>query len=178
MHRNRRAVRASSFVLALLALSGCYSTAIPVIEKGDWAPLAGEYECSKAIAGGTEIVKYTEEKSGFFWPEYMYVDAEGAETKLAEMDDGLMLVQRHTKDDGFNYAYIDFTGDDSFILSVASVMEKKPYVDALAREHAVTTGSGKEPGEIALSGDQGDILDFLMAHDKSMLSAFMSCKRL
>ena len=177
MSKNRGAFKAGSFVLVLVTLAGCYSTEMPVIGKGEKAPLAGEHACENAMTGEMETWSYTEQKSGAFRPDFTYIDGDGVETKLVEMAEGLRLVQAKSQSGNFNYGYIDFIDDDRFILSVADMMSKGPYIEALAESSGVMFGSGAEPGEIALDGNEGDILAFLLAHDKSMLSAYLSCTR-
>jgi hypothetical protein len=156
------------------ALAGCYSTDEPVIEKGEWAPLEGEFICDMPSGQQKRYVN-TEKKEGFLFPDYTYRGSDGSKTKVVNVSDNLYVAQSF-EDGSYVYGYFDFVDDNRFIMLGANLLAKVPYIESLAERHGVEPERRSEKF-VHLSGNKADIRAFLESHDKSLLMALSQCRR-
>jgi hypothetical protein len=160
-----------------LALSGCYELMEPVIDKGAYAPVAGRFSCSDSMSGKTREVAFTERKSGFFFPDYRYDASDGAQLAFLALDDSFFLAQRTPAGGAPEAAFAQFIGDKNLVLFAPNLLAKGDAVETLAKNNKVAT-SFVASGALKLIGDKANVLAFLRAHDRSLLTVLSECKRI
>ena len=157
-------------------LSGCYELMEPVLDKGAFAPLAGSFNCDDGLGGERRTEVFTERKSGFFFRDYRYDGGDGSETTLQSLDGQLYLAQIRLKDGTIHAAFAEFFGDRKFVLFVANVIVKGEDIRALAKKYKLNL-SYAASGNMNVIGAKSDVLAFLRAHDRSLLSVMTTCSR-
>lgn len=170
-------MRAIVLMLLIASLSGCYETEKPVLEKGEKSPFNGVFSCKNGISGKTETIKATEQKSGFWlFANYHYIDQDGETSMFKKLPSGMFLTQQKGKRGTYEYVFLDAVDKNTFIFLVPDMMSKAPYVEALLKKHKVEAAKSGIP-RTRLTGDTSALLNFFGAHDKSILSAVMTCQR-
>jgi hypothetical protein len=170
-------IRLALVALIGLALSGCYELMEPVLTKGAYAPIAGRFACSDSLTGKMREDVFAERKNGFFFPDYRYDASDGSELTFQAIDDKFFLVQRTPAGGAPNAAYAQFVGDKNLVLFVPNILAKSDAIEALAKANKVAT-SFVASGALRLIGEKADVLAFLRAHDRSLLTVLSECKRL
>lgn len=166
----------SILMVVLGALAGCYESDKPVLQAGERSALAGRFECTNAIDGSKELRTISEQRDGI-WPfaNYRYVDAKGVFSLLTKLGNGLVLAQSTKQNGGYQYAFLEFVNDKSFMLMSPDLMSKGPFVEALAKKSSVIL---KHKGEVVLLiGTQQSMMQFLRAHDRSIMMVVQKCDR-
>lgn len=161
-------------LLALLALTGCYASKEPVLDKGQYVKFSGRYVCRDQITGRSHNTVFAERKDGFFAPSYMY-DVDGDELRFSELANGLSLVQIRQKDGGnFILAFMRPVGTD-VIFMVPNLMSKSASVEALLRAHTLKAQRIGSGDQILLTGETSDKLAFFKKHTPDMLMEMIAC---
>jgi hypothetical protein len=173
-HKGKARALGAAFLVIWLA--GCYETEKPVIEKGEKIAIAGSFSCKNGITGKTEPLKVTEQSEGM-WPmaTFRYMDNKGETNLFRKLSNGMYLGQEKGKQGAYNYFYLDVVDKNTLIFLVPDLMSKAPYIDALVKKYNVETINRAQ--NVRLKGDSRALLDFFGAHDKSLLSAVVSCQR-
>jgi hypothetical protein len=172
------AVRRGLAVLAALLLAGCYTSNEPMIDKGEWAPLAGTFTCQGMPGQNTST--FTEVKSGFIFADYSYAGSQGETLKLVKIKDTLHVAQVIDREKVISYVYLDFLSPGQLIILAPDLLGKGPYIKALFDKHKVQEVKGvrpSQPGTANLGGPKANVLAFLTAHDKSLLTVFVQCRK-
>lgn len=174
-HDRRRPLQALVLVCCLL-LAGCYTLTEPVLDKGERAPIAGRFTCSDAISGSPSPESFTERKTGFFFPDYRYEASDGSEMALRRMDGKFYLAQVRFKNGLLQAGFVELLGEKELVLFIPNIIARGEDIQALANKSKINL-SFTDRGAIRLIGDRGKVLDFLLAHDRSMLSVQSNCAR-
>jgi hypothetical protein len=170
-------LKLSAVIILSAVLTGCYTSEQPVLDKGEWAPLAGRYDCNM-MPGTRRVVELTEQKDGFVFSNYIYRDSDGSSMLLRKLSGGAYLAQVNEKNGKLGYAYIDFLADNKFVLLVPDLMTKGPYIEQLANKFSIEPkGDLIKDNGVRLTGSQANILNFLTAHDKPLLMVAGECKK-
>lgn len=169
-------MRALGLMLLAMCLAGCYETEKPLLEKGEKTAFIGSFSCKSSLSGKTETLTITEQKEGF-WPfaTYRYVDGKGEITLFKKLPTGMFLAQQKGKQGAYSYLYLDPVDKNIFIFLIPDLMSKAPYIDALVKKYKIETAKGFQT--VRLKGENGALLDFLGAHDKTLVSAVATCQR-
>ncbi len=167
----------SLLLSAALALAGCYELLEPVLDKGEKAPIAGRFQCVDDFTGEKRVDSFEEKKSGFFFPDYRYAGSDGAELLFLQLDGDFYLVQTTDKDGAITASFAEFLSDKTVALFVAKLMTRGEAIEALARKYKINI-SYAPSANLRLIGEKSNILAFLRAHDRSMVTLTMHCARL
>jgi len=167
-----------AFVAAIgLLLSGCYELMEPVLKSGVFAPIAGRFACTDSMSGKTREEAFAERKNGFFFPDYRYEASDGSELMFLALEDNFFLAQRTPAGAAPNVAYAQFVGDKNLVLFVPNLLVKSDAIEALAKTNRISTDFVAS-GALRLIGDKANVLAFLRAHDRSLLTVLSECKRI
>lgn len=181
-----RSATALGFIV--LMLSGCYETELPLIERGERTPLAGNFQCLNPGNTDAFAISFTEtvetiERNGRL-ANYRYVDQDGHGYLLKKLPSGLFLGQAKAErslapfqinSDGFEYAFVRFVDAGTFLVFLDDVEEKWPQVEKLL---AMLQADYKRDDDLLfLSGSAEKSLRFLVAHDKTLLKEPTRCQR-
>ncbi len=164
-------------LFAALCLAGCYELLEPVLERGEKAPIAGRFQCVDDFTGEKRTDSFDEKASGFFFRDYRYAASDGAELMFLRLDGDFYLVQTKDKDGSITASFAEFLSDKTIALFVAKLVTRGEAIEALARKYKVNI-SYAPSANLRLVGARGDILDFLRAHDRSMVTLTTHCARL
>jgi hypothetical protein len=156
-------------------LSGCYELMEPVLDKGASAPLAGSFTCVDGLGSERREV-FTEHKTGWFFKDYRYTGGDSSEMTLQPLDGALYVTQIKLNTGAFHAAFAEFFGDRKFVLFIANPVSKGDEINALAKKYKLNL-SYAASGNVSLIGAKADVLAFLRAHDKSLLTVEMTCTR-
>jgi len=180
-------VTRSATVLGLfvLALSGCYETEVPLVERGERTSLAGNFQCLNPGNTDAFAISFTETVEGAGrQANYRYVDQDGHAYLLKRLPSGLFLGQAKAErslepfqinTEGFEYAFVRFVDANTFLVFLDDVVEKWPQVEKLL---ATQQADYKRDEDLLfLSGSSEKSLRFLVAHDKTLLKEPTRCTR-
>ena len=180
-------VTRSATVLGLfvLALSGCYETEVPLVERGERTSLAGNFQCLNPGNTDAFAISFTETVEGAGRQvNYRYVDQDGHAYLLKRLPSGLFLGQAKAErslepfqinTEGFEYAFVRFVDANTFLVFLDDVVEKWPQVEKLL---ATQQADYKRDEDLLfLSGSSEKSLRFLVAHDKTLLKEPTRCTR-
>src|SRR5664279_40845 len=87
-------IRAIALSFIALMLTGCYESELPLIERGERTPLAGNFQCLNPGSTDAFEISFSEtiEGSGRL-ANYRYVDTDGHAYLLKKLPSGLFLGQ-------------------------------------------------------------------------------------
>ena len=191
-------------VLSALTLSACYEMPAPLIDKGEYAPIAGWYSCLTERGGGNpERYVIHELKEGTWAPDYRYiawqVDNNNRQSKFESIINlkkingkTYILQEAENRRNKFpplprfpplpkkerNYyvlGFLDLSFEGKLVVLRSDLSGKRPYIEDLAAKTNVKLKSSGNAAE--LHGNSNDIVNFLKSHDLSLKSVWMDCKR-
>jgi hypothetical protein len=158
-------------------LSGCYELSEPVLDKGAYAPVAGTFSCNNGMSGASDET-FTEQKSGFIFPDYRYTSSDGSEFMFLPLGSNFFAAQMKSKNGRLMIAFVNAADDKELLFLLPDLMSKGPYLETLARKSNVQMAMSQvEPGNVRLVGTKADITAFIRAHDKGLLIVLVSCTR-
>lgn len=160
-------------------LSSCYELSEPVLDKGAHAPVAGAFSCNNALNGAPASAEtFTEQKSGFIFPDYRYTSSDGSEFMFLPLSSNFFAAQMKLKNGRLKIAFVDAPDDKRLFILLPDLMSKGPYLKPLATKSNVQMAvSQVEPGNVRLVGAKADITAFIRAHDKGFLTVVITCTR-
>ena len=178
-------IRAIALSFIALMLTGCYETELPLIERGERTPLAGNFQCLNPGSKDAFEINFTETIEGAGrLANYRYVDNDGHAYLLKKLPSGLFLGQAKAErslepfqinSDGFEYAFVRFVDASTFLVFLDDVEEKWPQIEKLlAKQQA---DYKRDDDLLFLSGSSEKSLRFLVAHDKALLKEPTQCTR-
>ena len=173
-----RLVRFAALSLALL-LGGCYETDFPVFHKGERTAVAGTFDCTSPVSGRKTTITFTEHLVGTGpSASYQYVGEEGDITLLRKAPAGLWVAQSANSKGRHTFGFVDMVDGRTFLLMMPDLLNKSAQIEALRKQFAVAATKPSELYEsMLLEGNPDRIADFLLAHDKALLTVMMKCER-
>jgi hypothetical protein len=171
-------LRLAALILAVL-LGGCYETDFPVFHKGEKTAIAGTFECTSGLSGRKTTSTFTERQVGS-WPfaSYQYVAEEGDVSLLRKAPSGLWVAQSANEKGRHTFGFVEMADDRTFLVMTPDFLNKSAQIEALRKRFAVEATKPSELYEsLLLDGNPDRIADFLLAHDKTLLTVMMKCER-
>jgi hypothetical protein len=182
-----RIIAARFTFLASLAilLTGCYESETALLAKGEQVPLNGSFQCRHPDNEEHFDLTFSEHKDGS-GPSlsYRYVDSEGHAYLLKKLPSGLFLGQTKAERslarfqidaEGFEYGFVEILDDNTFLVFFDDTSGKWDRIQGLLAKFKVEHKRADDL--LFLRGDNRTILNFLAAHDKTMLKESTKCER-
>lgn len=171
-------VRLAVLFLALL-LGGCYETDFPVFHQGEKIAIAGTFICTERLGGRTSTSTFAERQVG--GPpvaSYQYVAEEGDVNLFRRAPSGLWVAQSANAKGRHTFGFVEIVDEGTFLVMTPDILNKSEQIDLLRKKFAVEATKPSEHYESRLlNGNPDRIADFLLAHDKGLLTLMMTCKR-
>ncbi len=166
--------RGIALLLALLALTGCYSSLDPVIETGDAIDIAGKYRCVETGNGRVFTLDFRENKQGNFFPAYSYA-ANGKIYKFLKIDTATYIGQEGDERNKLLHLFFVQMSGRTAMVRVPDLAAHAPAIeDAMQASHVNVAGrTGHDT--ILIEGTPAEKIAFLKRLSPSLLREAATC---
>lgn len=167
--------RSAGLVLALLTLTGCYASTMPVIENGDSVDIARKYKCVESDTKRTYTFNFRENKQGNFFPAYSYA-SNGKIYKFLKIDSTLFIGQEgDERNKLLNLFFIRMTNRSVTVLG-PDLATRGDIIDGAMQANHVNVAGRTGNGTILIEGTPGEKIKFLRSLAPALLVDVAVCE--
>ena len=161
-------------LLFLAVLPGCYEMDMPLLEKGDRADIAYNFQCIAKFDGKKKSLSVKEENvGGWFSPDYKY-NFDGDVVRLRKLDEGRYIAQFGDRPP---YKLFWITAEKDYLsIGIANVANKNIEIEHLRSKNGVTVVTVNSE-RIRLEGENAKIMQFLREHKNDLVYTAIGCDR-
>ncbi len=166
--------KSGALLLALLALTGCYSSTDSVIEAGEPIDMAGKYRCVQTDNGRVYTLDFRESKEGNFFPAYSYA-ANRKIYKFLKIDATRYIGQEGDERNKLTHLFFVEMSGRTAVVKVPDIGAHADVLEGAMQASHVNVAGRTGHGTILIEGTPAEKIAFLRSLPPAVLVEAATC---